>query len=148
MKKILKYAFLILLVVGFAACKDKKTVETDADEKPFVWPDSIPLVYSIPDSLKTPEDEELIRSLQKIRYDYTDIVDKHLVFRMTREEFLETGLPEAYYDLMVFRTKNYNQFIDKWGPNSDTLSTSWERRRENFRKELLEMPLDAKESTK
>lgn len=145
-QKIIKYSLLVLLLAGAASCRNEqghnaeKGIDLDSLLKVerYVWPDSLRLVYAIPDSLRTEEEKEMIVSLQKIRFDYTEVEDNAMVFKMSFDEFMKTGLPEPYYHLLVSRTNDYNIFFAKWGGPNDTISSVWERRQQRFYEELPE----------
>lgn len=136
----------MLLLVGVVSCGNKKGDDAkhrlDADslmsQKVYVWPDTLEMVFAIPDSLRTTEQKELMISVLKIRYDYTEIENNYMVFKMSREEFLKTGIPEPYYHFLVSRTNQHNLFLYKWANMGDSVNDAWLRKKEAFRKALFE----------
>lgn len=119
------------------------------------WPDSIKDILIIPDSLLfngdsitppmkiyTPEQKKLARSITTLMLKYTKVKDNRMVFEMSREEFLKTGIPEAYYDQMIHSYKNTNDFMDRDTFNLfGNVADQWEEAKEEFR---LQMELDVK----
>lgn len=70
----------------------------------------------IPDSIRTKEQQAVLDKLQtelpRIIGENVVIENGHLVLKMTKEEFVETGIPAQYYDLIVKDLKNNNDFFD------------------------------------
>lgn len=140
-------SLLLTLLFAFACDSSKKSdtaqrnkalIDSIEQAEIYVWPDSIEMVFDIADSLRTPVQKALARSVLQVRFDHTEVKDGYLVFDMSREEFIGTGLPEPYYHFIVSRTNEYNYFLYKWSSmSSDTLNDVWEKRKEGFRKELL-----------
>lgn len=149
MNKILKYGLSALLAVAIFSCctppkkdervRDKATIDSLSQQKVYVWPDSIEMVFLVADSIRTPEQKALARAIQKYRFEHTEVEGQYLVFKVSREEFRETGFPEPYYDFIVTRTNEYNYYLDKWtNMGRDSLIRSWENKKKTYHKELLE----------
>ena len=155
MNKILKYGLFTLLNMSLLfSCRNKNTETAVAPER-WTWPDSIENILIVnPDSLYermqadstysdidyyTPEQRDLYFSLYKLIYEYTEIKNDREVFKMSREDFLKTGIPEAYYDWIVSGVKDNNDFMDKnRNAFGDSLATMWERSKKEFEKKLIE----------
>lgn len=69
----------------------------------------------IPDSLRTPEQQALIRKLGEVAVKYIAIKDNHMVIEITKEQFLAKGIPERYYRILQKNVRDNNAFIDSVG---------------------------------
>ncbi|MNK92502.1 hypothetical protein D3C87_1126290 [compost metagenome] len=69
----------------------------------------------IPDSLRTEEQTELIKKLQKIIVNNIVVKDNKQVFDISKEEFLATGIPERYYKMMQRNISDNNALFDSIG---------------------------------
>ncbi|MBD8347951.1 hypothetical protein [Dysgonomonas sp. HGC4] len=156
-KGIVKKGLFILLVLAiFPICGlIGNAVNSTPQNAEWHWPDSIKDILIIPDSLLfngdsitppmkiyTPEQKKLAISITTLMLKYTKVKDNRMVFEMSREEFLKTGIPEAYYDPMIHSYKNTNDFMDRDTFNLfGNVADRWEETKEEFR---LQMELDVK----
>lgn len=69
----------------------------------------------IPDSLRTPEQKQLIKLINEVSFKYMSVENNHMVFKLTREEYLAKGIPERYYDLLLKNIQDNNLFFDANG---------------------------------
>jgi len=121
MKKIILFLFFIALF----SCNRKTTIvdttEKDTTNKvsDTVYIDSKGGEYKflgqIPDSLRTIEQTELIKKLTDITVEYMTVKDNHLVFLLSKEEFLAKGIPERYYKIIQQNLVDNNTFYDANG---------------------------------
>ena len=70
-------------------------------------------VHLIPDSLRTPEQRQLLDKLARVMLEHLEVKDNHLVFGLSKKEFLQEGIPEPYYYLLMEDLENNNRFIDE-----------------------------------
>lgn len=68
-------------------------------------------VQLIPDSLRTPQQKEFIRKLQQLIVEYTAVENGQMVFRLSKEQFVEQGFPEEYYILIQKDLKTNNEYF-------------------------------------
>ncbi|GEM63456.1 hypothetical protein SF1_14380 [Sphingobacterium faecium NBRC 15299] len=69
----------------------------------------------IPDSLRTEEQTELIKKLQKIIVNHIVVKDNKQVLDISKEEFLATGIPERYYQMVQRNIRDNNALFDSIG---------------------------------
>lgn len=70
-------------------------------------------VQQIPDSLRTPVQKRLARRLLELSIEHVEVPHNHLVFTMSKDEFRQTGVPIAYYDLFKESMKAANKYIEE-----------------------------------
>lgn len=51
----------------------------------------------IPDSLRTAEQQKLIKLINEVTFKYMTVRNNRMVFTLTKEEYLKKGIPERYY---------------------------------------------------
>lgn len=156
MKNIILFVAIYFLIAGFFSCnkKSKENVETIVTTERWTWPDSVEnMLINIPDSIRErmskdstytmkeylpPKQWEIYKAVYKIIYDHERVENDRIVFTMSREEFLKTGIPEAYYDWILAGIKDYDDYMVRYGENifGDSLDIMWERARIEMRKEF------------
>ncbi|MES2826932.1 MAG: hypothetical protein V4687_02200 [Bacteroidota bacterium] len=69
----------------------------------------------IPDSLRTEEQSRLIKLINENTYKYMSVKDNHMVYELTREQFIAKGIPGRYFDLLQKSINEINHFFDANG---------------------------------
>lgn len=155
MKKIL-ISLLILLIVGtffIYWLKRSDVSDKSQEDTEWHWPDSIKNILIIPDSLLfrgdtinkpmdlyTPEQKALAQGLATLMYKYTQVKDNRMIFEMSREEFLKTGIHEVYYDDLIYACKSMNDFMNNDTlPHTGSMADNWAKMKEEM---CVEMDLD------
>ena len=154
MKNILISLFILFVLGVFSIYglrgSDVGDTPQDADWR---WPDSIKNILIIPDSLLfrgdtinkpmdvyTPEQKVLAQGLATLMYKYTQVKDNRMIFEMSREEFLKTGIHEVYYDELIYSYKSMNDFMNNDTlPHTGSLADNWAKMKEEM---CIEMDLD------
>lgn len=77
--------------------------------------------YLIPDSLRTPEQQELMDTLCKLIADGIYIENNQWRFKYTKEDFDKNGIPQVYYDVFMQNVNDINKGIKEWGLNSQDI---------------------------
>lgn len=95
--------------VSGAAPSDAVAVGTD------IVPAPEPLVHTIPDSLRTPGQQQLCDRLRQTVAEYLRVEDGRLVFTLSEREFLERGIPKVYYDKLLQDLADANRWADSIG---------------------------------
>lgn len=100
-------------------------------------------VNYISDSLRTPEQNGLLLLLSKTILDNMVIENKRFVFKLSRENVIDLGIPEPYYELMLNNVTDFNIMLD----NADSITINhyyqnWERDRERIKKETDSVEAD------
>ena len=151
----MKKGLFILLIVGvfsFYGLRGSDISNTPQDIE-WHWPDSIKNILIIPDSLLfrgdsinkpmdvyTPEQKALAQGLSRLMYKYTQVKDNRMIFEMSREEFLKTGIHEVYYDDLIYSYKSMNNFMNNDTlPHTGNMADNWAKMKEEMR---VEMDLD------
>lgn len=151
MKKTFFYVISIFLIAGLISCNKKaNTVAPSVSAELWQWPDSVEnMLIDIPDSISKrvmsdstysmmdylpPGKREFYMSVMKIIYKYHTVENNRDVFSMSRDEFLKTGIPEAYYDWILSGIDDYNDFMSKHPEGSYNAEEEAETWREELRK--------------
>lgn len=111
---LLFYLLCFTYLLSFNSCNlkdDYKKRNYQKSEKLRLLDDYV-YVHLIPDSLRTPEQKELILLLQNVLVEYMVIENNHFVFKMDKKEFINEGIPEPYYLIIMNDVKQNNVFID------------------------------------
>lgn len=103
---------LIFLCSCRGNCGKKQLVNTQQQSEKFELLKDFEYVHLIPDSLRTPEQKQLILLLYSVLVDSMVIENNHFVFKLNKTEFLKKGIPEPYYSLIMNDIKQNNIFID------------------------------------
>ena len=72
-------------------------------------------VHTKPDSLLSEKEIELKRLIGDVLIKNMAIEDNRFVFKLSRKEFLKTGIPEKYYDLLMQNIDDNNKWVDSYG---------------------------------
>jgi len=94
-------------------------------------------VQQIPDSLRIPEQKELVKKLLKMTIDHVKVVQNQMVFDMSREEFSQTNIPMKYFELFKRNMKENNEWIKK--NNIKDVDKMVKENRRRMQKELNNM---------
>lgn len=69
-------------------------------------------VHLIPDSLRTPEQQKIFNLLENVIKEDLIIENNHFKLNISKDKFLNKGIPLEYYDLLKENVKENNKFID------------------------------------
>ncbi|MEN5086087.1 hypothetical protein ABE426_06425 [Sphingobacterium faecium] len=113
MKKLVFIPFIILLL--FSCQNSNTTVEnkkvTKAKEDAPYFKPGYRYVQQIPDSLRTPEQQTLLKKLAIVTYENLAVKENKMVFNLSEKEFVAKGIPVEYYELIQKDLVNNNKFI-------------------------------------
>lgn len=123
--------FFVALAIAFLSCQQRKTSDTgESDPKADYFEPGKEYVHMIPDSLRTAEQQAAYDKLKKelpgIVAEHVVVEDSLLVFKMTRDEFAEIGLPDPYYDLIVKDLENINAFSSSGKFGGQSIDEIWD----------------------
>jgi len=90
---------------------DEDTAGTKADQEAPYFEPGFDYVQQTPDSLRTPEQKELIRKIQKVLIEHVGAENNEMVFRLSEEEFVSRGIPVQYYRLIQKDLVTNNKFF-------------------------------------
>ena len=68
-------------------------------------------VHMIPDNIATPQQKELKEKLMKAVIDYVKVENNRMILRATKKNFEQRGIPACYYDRLKYELKTSNRFI-------------------------------------
>lgn len=120
----MKKGLLFFIILGLSSILGLRSKGGDGiiEQTNWQWPDSIVDILIVPDSLLfrgdsinnpmdvyNPEQKKLALTLTSLMLEYTEVVDNRMIFNLSREEFLNSGIHEAYYDQLVFSCNFMNQ---------------------------------------
>lgn len=113
MKKLIFIPFIILIL--FSCQNSNRTVENKKvtktkEEEPYFRPD-YHYAQQTPDSLRTPEQNALLKKLSIVLYENLAVKDNKMVFNLNEKEFVAKGIPVEYYELIQKDLINNNKFF-------------------------------------
>ena len=111
MKRFIFIPFIILLL--FSCQNSNKTIENKKitkEEEPYFRPD-YHYAQQTPDSLRTPEQNALLKKLSIVLYENLAVKDNKMVFNLSAKEFVAKGIPVEYYELIQKDLINNNKFF-------------------------------------
>jgi len=165
MNRILKYSLLSISVLSLVSCgktKYNSTAERAGPDittmrEPFVWPDSIPNIFHVPDSigfwdvntgeddgnwtiiqLWTPEQKALAQLIMSTIFDNVVVVNNRVKLAIDREDFVNQGIPEPYYDFTLEKLRNLNDLEKKgFDVKHKSMEQIWEETESTISKVLF-----------
>lgn len=100
-------------------------------------------VNFIPDSLRTPEQNGLVLLLIKTTQENIKVENKRFVLKLTKEEMVDFGLPEPYYEVLLNNVTDLNLMMNN---TEDTVAAKfykgWEKDVERMKMETDSMEAD------
>lgn len=133
---------IIILIAIFNSCnegtnkasnsrnKDTISINSDTVLNSTHLIEKLKPIYRLPDSLLTSKEIQLKRI-------YLQLIQKHLVVKdnkykleLSKENFIQSGLPVAYYDEIIKSIETTNEWIKQM--NIDSLSTMFDRARQEL----------------
>lgn len=103
----------IMVFILFSCQNNNKTIENKKitkEEEPYFRPD-YHYVQQTPDSLRTPEQNALLKKLSIVLYENLAVKDNKMVFNLSEKEFVAKGIPVEYYELIQKDLINNNKFF-------------------------------------
>jgi|GEM_PF-1778309 len=103
----------IMVFILFSCQNSNNTVESKEiakEEEPYFRPD-YHYAQQTPDSLRTPEQNVLLKKLSIVLYENLAVKDNKMVFNLSEKEFVAKGIPVEYYELIQKDMVNNNKFI-------------------------------------
>lgn len=95
-----KSIFIIFLFIQlFCGCQNR----ADRDQQ---------LVYQIPDSLRTEEEKVIVRKLKDVLLHDIVVENNEMVLKLKKQEFIDRGIPEKYYDLIKRDLRENNKLFN------------------------------------
>ncbi len=87
------------------------TVTSKNETVKFQLDPNFEYAHLIPDSLRTPQQKEMVKTLYTAIEKYTtiDTVNNKLVFNATEKDFADMGLARQYYSLWLQNVKDVNE---------------------------------------
>ena len=137
--RIIKQSIFTLLTLSLlmsCGMNQDKTVSDSNDtekNKYFELRKDYEYVNFIPDSLRTPEQNGVLLLLIKAAVEHIVVEDKRYILKLTKEEMMDLGIPEPYYEVLLNNATDFNIFMDTatdsvtvnfyqtWEPNLDRI---------------------------
>ena len=94
-------------------------------------------VWTVPDSVATPEQLAMKKKLNEAIWDCVQVKDNRLVLAVEKDYFTKNGIPEIYYDFFIESLKETNDGLDKW--EKDGMKLNVDSLFQSAKKEYLEM---------
>ncbi|GAA4337755.1 hypothetical protein GCM10023149_47380 [Mucilaginibacter gynuensis] len=118
----MKYIIGAFICLGLAACKGAGTSEIKDTSYIDKRGNQHKFLGIIPDSLRTTEQANLIDKLNEISIKYTYVKNNHMVFDLTKEEFVKLGIPIRFYETFKKNIADNNSYFDANGiKNADKM---------------------------
>src|SRR5690606_14747306 len=97
----------------FLSCQQKQTADhAKLNTDTSYFDPNYEYIHLIPDSLRSEKQNNILDTLQSIVAKNMMIENGHLVFKLTREEFVKKGVPGQYYDLIQKDLVQNNNYLD------------------------------------
>jgi hypothetical protein len=111
-----KVVLFIICAFALSSCFNNKKETKDVQQTTSVTTDDSSVIRQllILDSIPNAYGEDSKLLLKTVVNNLT-VVDNHLAFAITKDSFVNIGLPEHYYDRLVKDIKDANQMIDSTG---------------------------------
>jgi hypothetical protein len=102
----IKFFFLVFFIILVSCQQNRQEAHrTDSiDVKDYV--------HLKPRSSLSDEERVLLQTLKKAIYENMVIEKNRFVFKLDRDSFIKTGIPEKYYDLLMQNIRENNHFAD------------------------------------
>lgn len=81
-------------------------------------------VMIIPDSLRTDEQRQLYVKLLDILVDNAYAEDNKIVLPVSRDYFVEQGVPDFYYDLLKYSLEETNACVEMWNKQDGVVTNA------------------------
>lgn len=110
----MKCLFLMFAVLAVSCNQTKlgKTATSDADESVSAKIDDSEYVHiKSRDSLSV-EELELFKTLGKVLYENVTVENNKFTFTLEKDSFLNMGIPEKYYDLLMKNIEDNNRYLE------------------------------------
>ena len=98
-------------------------------------------VWTVADSVATPEQLAMKKKLEQARIDCIQVKDNRLVLAVGKDYFTKNGIPEIYYDFFIESVKETNDGFDKW--EKDGMKLNVDSLFQSAKKEYLELKKQA-----
>ncbi len=105
MKSIIAVFFIVL----FVNCSSNSSKAISQAEYKELMEQSILLT---PDSLMTNKELSLKIKVLDFLYTYVSVEDNKQIFPATREQMVEKGIPDMYYDILLYQLNENNLFVE------------------------------------
>ena len=109
----MKYLLLVISTLSFFSCQNPRAenlvIREELPDTPYFEP-GYRYVQFVADSLRTPEDMQLIEKLKELPK-HLKVDNNKVTLALSREEFLAMGIPEQYYILMEKDIVNINKMF-------------------------------------
>lgn len=118
----MKYLTLICIFLLIVACKGNtpnipQNTLNAAEDTSYVdnKGDKYKFLGQIPEELRTPAQNTLIDKLNEVTVNYISVKNNHMIFDLTKDEFIAKGLPARFYNSLQKNIRDNNDFFDTNG---------------------------------
>lgn len=111
MKRSILIACVLLFLFSCQERNKRSDVQKTTSDTSYFDP-NYEYIHLIPDSLRTKEQNDILDTLNSVVARNMGIKDGHLIFKMTKEEFVKKGIPVQYYDLILKDINANNNYLD------------------------------------
>lgn len=105
----------IMVFILFSCQNSNNTVESKEitkKEEPY-FRSNYHYAQQTPDSLRTLEQNALLKKLSIVLYENLAVKDNNMVCNLSEKEFVAKGIPVEYYELILKDMVNNNKFINE-----------------------------------
>lgn len=110
----MKCLFLMFAVIAVSCNQTKlgKTVTSDADGNVSAKIDDSEYVHMKSRDSLSVEELELFKTLGKVLYENVTVENNKFTFTLEKDSFLNMGIPEKYYDLLMKNIEDNNRYLE------------------------------------
>lgn len=124
----IKYLSIIFafLAVSCNQTKLRETVAGDVAENVVAKIDYSDYVHIKPRDSLSAEELELFHTLEKVLYENVTVENNKFAFKLDKDSFLNMGIPEKYYDLLMKDIADNNRYLETGQSVKLNLDSLWQ----------------------
>ena len=115
-----------LLTVSCNQTKLWKTATGDVAENVVAKIDYSDYVHIKPRDSLSAEELELFHTLEKVLYENVTVENNKFAFKLDKDSFLNMGIPEKYYDLLMKDIADNNRYLETEQSVKLNLDSLWQ----------------------
>lgn len=120
----MKY-FSIILALLLVSCNQSNSLDNDNTE--YIEKVDFPeYVHTKPKDSLSAEELKLLQMLEKVVYENVIVENNKFAFNLDKDSFLNMGIPEIYYDLLMTNMAENNQYFQTGQSVELNLDSLWQ----------------------
>lgn len=127
---------IMLALLAFSCNQTKlwKTAAGDVAENVDAEIDYSEYVHIKPRDSLSAEELELFHTLEKVLYENVTVENNKFAFKLEKDSFLNMGIPEKYYDLLMKNISDNNRYLETEQSVKLNLDSLWQETVKAYKK--------------